>query len=343
MGVGGGVDDDARHLRPVPRHLGGDAAPEVLGGDDLELAGPGGGRLAVQPAGAQEQRGHGQGGGARQARGEIAGERERRDEEARRIRQIEGKDEAAPHDGDGDERRQQQPQPRPGGEVLGDRRGRDDQGEDQKRAHGLHRFRHRDGDKDQEKRRQGAYRDAARARDVGIDAEEKEGAGDDRNHGAGGKRGRRGDDYLLRLKAENRAEQHADPHRAGGGAPRGGVQAQEQDPDAEHPGKDGADRHVAAAAPSAERPDRQGDGDAARKGAGKQVESGEHAAQAARECGVPEGVGGENLVAQDDEVADQARRHGDAPSRDESVAHELETEHVGQAHARTALRPRTAR
>jgi hypothetical protein len=54
------------------------------------------------------------------------------------------------------------------------------------------------------------------------------------------------------------------------------------------------------------------------------------------------GVRREYLIPQDDEVTDQPRCHGDATSRDECVAHELEREHVLQTHVRASLAVRVS-
>ena len=139
-----------------------------------------------------------------------------------------------------------------------------------------------------------------------------------------------------------RIEQDPDAESSGRRASCGRVQAQEQHAQAKHPREDGSDRDVPAASAPSQCADRERDRDAAAEDAGEQVESGEHPAESSRERHVAERVGREDLVPQDDEIADEPGRERDAAPSDERVAHELEREHV-HAGARTPPRALTNR
>ena len=171
-------------------------------------------------------------------------------------------------------------------------------------------------------------RHAASERHVRIHAQEQQRTRNHQGDDAGGDPGDRSHYDLERLQSKDGAKEDAHANRAGGGAARGDVQAQEEHAHSQNQGEDGADGDVAAPTSASERSDRQRDRDAAAEHADEKVQPRKQSAQAAGERDMAERVGREHLVAQDDEVAHQAGGQRDAAARKERVAHEVERQHL---------------
>ena len=111
----------------------------------------------------------------------------------------------------------------------------------------------------------------------------------------------------------------------------GGEDGQGENAQAEDPGERAADDHVVGWAISPERPEHDGDRDGRYEEAQLGVEPGDQRDERAGECDVPEGVAGEDLASQDQEVADQSGGGGDGRSCDQAVTDERLIPHVVQS------------
>ena len=134
------------------------------------------------------------------------------------------------------------------------------------------------------------------------------------------------------VEPEDGAEEDGDPGCPVPGAAGRGVEGEEEDAEPEDPGEDVADDHVVGSSVRSEDGHGGTDGDGRREQAEAGVHPSGETGQGAGEGDVAEGVAGEHLAAQHDEVPDQSAGHGDGRARQEGVAHEGVSEHVGDDH-----------
>ena len=104
-------------------------------------------------------------------------------------------------------------------------------------------------------------------------------------------------------------------------------QVQEQHAEAEDPGEGDADGHVVGTRPLSEPGEQQRHQHGRREQPDALVDAGGGGSQRAGEGDVAERVAGEDLRAQDDEVAEQAARDRDQRAGEQRVAHERQREH----------------
>src|SRR5919201_4901402 len=237
------------------------------------------------------------------------------------------KSQSRPHRPDGERPRKGQSPPRVAGKKSRRPRRRGEQAEQEQRPHRLGSLSGNDRQQHQEGDPQGAHANPEAARDPGVDGGEKKRAGE-RQEGEGARRRDRGGDSSVGCaEAEDRAEQN--PHRRGPvrGAGRGGEDREEEDAESQHPRKDRADDDVVGARALAEQPKPDRHQDRRREQADADVDAGGRGRQGAGEGDVAEGVAGEDLAPQNNEVADKAAGERDRGAGQEGVSHELVGEH----------------
>ena len=165
---------------------------------------------------------------------------------------------------------------------------------------------------------------------------------EEHHHGPGADDGRL--EGVAAGQAEHRPEEHRHAGRTVGRRPRARVEGEEQHPQAKDPREDGADHHVVGPAPGAEQAHPDGDADGGHEEPEAGVDPEGQGRHGARHRDVGQGVGGEHLRPQYEEVARQARRRRHRRPRKEGVPHEGIRQHVGDAgqgvHARLLDGPR---
>ena len=178
----------------------------------------------------------------------------------------------------------------------------------------------------------GEHRHAVGPGRLAVDGREEQRPGDEQQPGDDDGRQDDGEARRAGADAEDRAEEDVDPRGAVGSAPGGGVHRQREHPDAEDPGEDAADDHVGAPpAAAVEGAEAEGDGDGRDEETQPWVATGGERDQAAGDGDVAERVPGEDLVAEHDEVTDEAGGDRDRGPGDERGAHEVVGEHRLQA------------
>src|SRR6266511_2975902 len=180
---------------------------------------------------------------------------------------------------------------------------------------------------------------AAGGGDVLVDAGEQQRPGDRQHRGADGQGDQRGQQRAGSRQAEDGTEQDGDAGRSvAGAAAGGGVEGQEEHAEAEDPGEDAADDDVVGAGAAAQPAHTERDQDRDREQPDAGVQPGGQRGEGAGERDVGQGVGGEHLGTQDEEVADHpgGERHGGAG--EERVLHERVGEHWRSRSCRHGLR-----
>jgi len=201
-----------------------------------------------------------------------------------------------------------------------------EQPEEEQRAHRLRGFRRRETDQREESDPQRTHGDPTGGRDSLVEAGEQQRPRDqehaDQDHHADQGRGgcRTGG------QTEDGAEQDAHPRRSVGAAAVRRVDRQEQHAQTEHPREHAADHDVVGSPGSAEHAHPHGHGDRRPEQPDPQVDPCREGRERTGEGDVAEGVSGEYLRPEDDEIADGAAPGRDAGSRQERVPHERMTD-----------------
>ncbi len=250
-----------------------------------------------------------------------------------------------PHRADGD--RAREPEAAPGVVGKQPRRAarRRQEAEQEERADRLRRLRRDHRQEDEEAEAERPHRHAEAARHLVVDRGEEQRPGDRQQRQAGEDRDRRGEAGVGRGEAEDRAEEDADRGGAVGAARAADEDREEERAEAEDPGEDRADHDVVGTGALAEQPHPARHRDRRHEQTEPDVDSRRRGSQGAGEGNVAERIAGEDLAAQDDEVADQPAGKRDRGAGEKGVAHELMGEHqagspVGRAIGRRRTAPR---
>ena len=150
-------------------------------------------------------------------------------------------------------------------------------------------------------------------------------AGDDGRHHALGRR-----------QPEDGAEQVVDTGRAVPGALARGVDGEEEHAQPEDPGEDAPDHHVVRPGPPTEHTEAHGHQRRRREQADPGVDPERERGQGSGVGGMTEGVRGEDLGPEHEEVADEPRGQGDERPRQQAIADERVAEEISQTAARRA-------
>ncbi|SOB86156.1 hypothetical protein SAMN06272789_6463 [Streptomyces sp. 1331.2] len=218
---------------------------------------------------------------------------------------------SGPHLQDGERRGEGQGPVRTVGQAQGGTGGCGEQAQEQQGADCLGGLGGAGSDQGEETEAERARPHPARGGDGLVEGGEEQWAGDQQGGCADRDGDQDGGGGLSAVQAVDGAEENADARVALGGGAVGGVEGEEEGAEAEDPGEQGADDDVVGPSPPAEQAEQQGDADGRGEQPEPQVVAAGESGHRAGEGDVAEGVAGEGLGTQDEEVADQSGGEGD--------------------------------
>ncbi len=216
---------------------------------------------------------------------------------------------------------------RPRGQTVRGARGARDQAEEEERADGLGGLGGDDAEQDEEHGADERHRYASSNRDLRVDRREKE-RPRDHEHCAEDAKGDPGcESGLGGAEAEDRSEERSSSSDPVAAAAAAREDIEEEDPETEDPDEDDSDRDVVGARSFPEGREQQRDENGGGEEADTEIEADRRRGQGTREGDVAEGITGEDLASEHDEVADCAAGERGRRPGEQRVANELLPEH----------------